>query len=166
MTMASKKTKVFSDTRGQKKFSSDLTKRLAEWIKDGSTLESASALCGVSSRVVRLWLTRGARAADNPELAAKESEQPYIEFHDLMRRAHAGNENFLVKAIRDATEDDWKAASWMLERRYPLVWGTRRPMPVEDDTDASQKGSADPTKIRPRYPIPSFARFTCLILTR
>ena len=39
-----------------------------------------------------------------------------------------------MRQIKDAAQNgDWRAAAWMLERRYPEKWGRRRP--VRKDTE-------------------------------
>ena len=39
-----------------------------------------------------------------------------------------------VQTIRDAFKDDWKAAAWYLERRFPNEFGRRNPSEAEPQT--------------------------------
>jgi hypothetical protein len=44
-------------------------------------------------------------------------------FRDLVDEAECRFESSLVRAIADATDQDWRSAAWLLERRSPRSWG-------------------------------------------
>lgn len=57
------------------------------------------------------------------------------------------DENDLVSIVEGASLTDWRAATWLLARRYPERWGIRRP--VGDETpEPTADGLDDLTRRR------------------
>ena len=77
-------------------------------LRSGMALEVAAQTAGVSSRSVRRWRARGELDVDR-ELAAGEMQ--------------------LAAVVSRSTARSWRAAAWLLERRFPERWATpqRRP---------------------------------------
>ena len=50
-----------------------------------------------------------------------------FEFCEVITRAIAQGEISSVERINNAVADDWRAAAWMLERRYFNRWANTQP---------------------------------------
>lgn len=90
-----------------------LQETLCGAIREGNYIETACAFAGVSRQTVRNWMKRGAR----------QSKGIYRDFLDALKKSHAIAEAENVRVIRAAAKEQWYAAAWMLERRYPKRWG-------------------------------------------
>ena len=92
----------------------ELTERIAQLIKAGNYRETACAASGVSSRQMREWLQKGA-----------EGLEPFASFLEAMDVAEAGAEARHVLTITSASKEDWRAAAWILSRKYHKRWGDK-----------------------------------------
>ena len=85
-------------------------------IANGATRQAAADLAGIGAATVREWIARGeGRDPDRP--ATPELE----DFAAEVRRAEASLEIRCVETI--LASDNWRAAAWLLERRFPDRWG-------------------------------------------
>jgi hypothetical protein len=93
-----------------------------------STSRSDRKFCGVACRVAD---HRRRHAGPSPaELAGLADELPA-----------AVAESTLVAGLRDAARLDWKAAAWLLERRWPQRWApAERTVGTSVDRDAQDCG--------------------------
>jgi len=105
----------------------DLTPELCEKIcgvlRAGNYVETAAAYVGIAKDTFYRWLRRGARATDANDTT--EIEAPYREFHAAVSEAIAASEIRDVALIAKAATEQWTAAAWRLERRYPEKWGRK-----------------------------------------
>lgn len=53
----------------------------------------------------------------------KDKNKP--EFSEALKKANARCEQFHIKNIRDASEKNWQASAWMLERKYKERWSSK-----------------------------------------
>lgn len=83
-------------------------KTVLEALRLGLSYETAAKLAGVSKVTLYNW-------REEHEDFATECEQVIAQC-----------EQRLVEVVDRATLDDYKAAQWMLERRFPRTWGTLR----------------------------------------
>ena len=81
----------------------------------GVPVEVAARSVDVSPRSVRRWLNEGDLRERVAELRAA---------HRVER--DATSEARLVVLILKASEHDWRASAWWLERRWPERWGAER----------------------------------------
>lgn len=98
------------------KFTAETTKKLIEAISVGATYEHACGYAGVHYDTFNEWMKRGAAAKSGPysefSVAIKEAEaKAVIKWSALIDKA--------------ATNGEWQAAAWKLERRYPHIYGKR-----------------------------------------
>jgi transposase len=89
----------------------DLTLMLANGVPVGVAARSVE----VSPRSVRRWLNEGDLRERVAELRAAQRVEP-----DALSEAR------LVVLILRASEHDWRASAWWLERRWPERWGAAR----------------------------------------
>ena len=112
-----------------------------EW---GATMEQAAEAAGIARRTIYNWMDRGENEVTGPFaefLHAKRAAEAIAEARALaiIQRAATGGEP-ITKTRRAPAPDgtiaetitaglslpDWKAAAWLLERRWPARWGLNR----------------------------------------
>jgi hypothetical protein len=92
----------------------DLTLMLAHGVPVGVAARSVD----VSPRSVRRWMQEGDLRERVAEIRAARRVEPDASAARLEAR--------LAVLILRASEHDWRASAWWLERRYPERWGAER----------------------------------------
>lgn len=112
------------------KISNEIKHKIITAIRAGNYIETASAYAGISKSTLYDWLRRGERekqrAEENPRYKIRKSEQPFVDFSDAVEKALAEAEVRDVAIIGKASEEQWQAAAWRLERKFPDRWGRKR----------------------------------------
>ena len=85
---------------------------VARAIALGMTQNDAARAAGVQPRTFESWLEKG--RAGNPA---------YARIVDPIDNARALGQRSLADRIAKASNTDWRAAAWILERRHPEEWG-------------------------------------------
>jgi len=88
---------------------------IVQAVRAGNYLETAASYAGISKDTLYTWLKKG-RAA---------TKGPYREFVEAVDQAIASSEVRDLTLIGKAAEEQWQAAAWRLERRYPDRYGRR-----------------------------------------
>lgn len=111
------------------KLNYEVQEKIIQAIKAGNYIETAAAYAGISKSTLYDWLKRGERekqrVAKNPSYRIRKSEKIYVEFSDAVEKALAEAEMRDVLLIGKAAEEQWQAAAWRLERKFPERWGRR-----------------------------------------
>jgi AcrR family transcriptional regulator len=84
-----------------------LIKKIAAKIEEGLSVADAARACGVGRTTIYRWI--------------KESEDVAEE----IERARSVQQFKLIKVISDAGDTDWRAAAWLLARRFPEEFGKK-----------------------------------------
>lgn len=106
--------------------------------KLGAYRSEAAAAAGISRPSIHNWQRRGedaiAAAQEHVEDGEQvkpedvpEADRPFVEFVYALEEAEATVEVSLVNVIRGHAAKDWKAAAWLLARKFPDRWGVREP---------------------------------------
>ena len=101
------------------------TTRIVELVRAGSFMETAAATCGIHRTTLHRWLEKG----------EAQSAGPYREFYLAVMRAQADSETLGVLIIEKAAQEDWRAAAWLLERRFPRRYGTQVHVTVRQEME-------------------------------
>jgi hypothetical protein len=97
-------------------------------LRSGNYLEVAAALAGVDRTTVYQWLRKG----------RKQPTGIYHDFLALVEEAQAHAECRLVSLVAKAAADQWQAAAWHLERKFPDRWGRKERLDVTVDSAADK----------------------------
>lgn len=112
------------------KLNPTVQQKIISAIRAGNYIETAAAYAGISKNTLYVWLRRGEREkqriAKNPRCKVKKKELPFVEFADAVEKALADAEVRDVAIIAKAAEEQWQAAAWRLERKFPDKWGRRK----------------------------------------
>lgn len=94
-----------------------LQQKIVDAIRMGAYIETAAAYAGIRKSTFYDWLRKGA--------SAKRGK--YREFSDAIEKALAESEMRDLEVIAQASKENWQAAAWRLERKFPDRWGRRKP---------------------------------------
>lgn len=103
-----------------------ITKRIADKVRGGASIKRAAPAVGVRYDTVKVWLHKGrqARELDDAGERVPEELQDYYAFLEAMDRAKAQWAERAERRVYAASQNghgnrgDWKAAAYLLERRY------------------------------------------------
>lgn len=111
------------------KLTPDTQDRIVQALRMGATYELAAQYGGVTYNTFNEWRKRAVAELDRADSARKhtevrESERPYVEFYEAVQKAEADAVvGWLAKIEKAASDGNWQAAAWKLERRYPRDYG-------------------------------------------
>jgi len=97
-------------TRARYKYSEDLAMVICTYLRKGCTIEAACQAANIGRSTYYTWL----------------DEIP--QFKEFVNATESDVEANLLDQI--ANYGDWRAAAWILERRYPQRWGQKRELDV------------------------------------
>jgi len=91
--------------------------RVLDAVSKGMTYRLAAAFAGVSYDTFNRWRRLSMSDDPPPELC---------DFCDALPAAEGQAAYRFASRIDEASERDWRAAAWMLERRHPDDWSSNR----------------------------------------
>jgi transposase len=131
------------------KLTPEIQNRIVVLIRAGNYVETAAASAGIHKSTLYDWLKRGAREkqriTQNPRARISKKEAPFVDFSDAVEKAQAEAESRDVMLIAKAAEEQWQAAAWRLERKFPARWG--RKLDVKQEVQGQVKVSHDRQEI-------------------
>lgn len=92
----------------------ELRERMLQGFRLGNYIRTVCANCGISHETYYGWMRRG-----------RKGEQPYKRFAKDVSEALSIAEMRDLATIQKASVEQWQAAAWRLERRYPKRWGRK-----------------------------------------
>ena len=102
-----------------------LIRKIAGKVRRGASIKRACPACGVRWDTAHKWLTKGRNAElDEAGKPVRAEDRIFVTFLETMERAKAewaeSAERLVYSASQHGTEHrgDWKAAAYLLERRY------------------------------------------------
>jgi len=95
------------------KLTLEVQKAIVDALAAGTYLETAAAAAGIERHTLLAWLKKGAVSASGKQK----------EFSTAVKKALANAEIRFGATIAVASQAQWQAAAWLLERRYPDRWG-------------------------------------------
>jgi hypothetical protein len=115
--------------RGRKlKLNDDLIKKIVSAIEIGTYNKVAARAVGIDESTFYMWLKKG------EEAKAKGINNIYSQFYDAVKEAESrAMIRHLSNIVKASQEGNWQASAWILERRYPELWGRKDRMNVETD---------------------------------
>lgn len=100
------------------KFTESRKRIILDALADGQTYQVAATMAGISNGTLSGWL--------------RDSDK--VEFFDACKAAEAQAEAKLVACVHEHAVSDWKAAKWLLARRYSH-W---RDVPIQEQRVADE----------------------------
>ena len=97
------------------KFTKTTVSKILAGVRRGLPYHLAAAAAGISERTFYAW-----QRGEFPESADEALKQQFLQG---LTRANGEAADRLTRRIHDASVMDWRAAAWILERRYPKDYG-------------------------------------------
>jgi len=101
-------------------------REVAKFVKLGMTMTDASRAAGINPRTLYSWLEK-----------AKLGKPGYAQVEDILEVSRAQGQAVLAQRIAKASESDWRAAGWILERRHPETWGKQMDVNLSGGLDVN-----------------------------
>jgi len=96
------------------KFTAETREKAIQAIQMGATYELAAQYAGISYDSFNNWMNKG----------SIEDDGEYFDFFNAIKEAEGKAAiGWLAKIEKAATNGNWQAAAWKLERRYPKIYG-------------------------------------------
>jgi len=105
------------------KLTNEVVDKMCEAIRAGSFPESAAAFAGISVRTFWRWYERGKKVRCGV----------YKRFVAAIDKAERDGEVALAAMVRKGAPKDWRAAAFLLERRYHERWARREELSVHGE---------------------------------
>lgn len=112
--------------------SAELISAVCRVLERGHTRRAAAAKAGIPDRTLRRWL---ANAAEDSATALE------LELLQAVELAEGVGEYALMEIVRDATDIDFNAAKWLLERRHSADWARKESLTVNTDDKPADLGA-------------------------
>ena len=109
------------------KLNKEVLRRAVNLKKGGANNKDIAAALGISEQTFYVWLN-------------KPSTTLQHEFSEQLKKAEADYKNALLAVIAKAGRDrDWKAAAWLLERKYPAEYARTDRVQAEVNAQSENK---------------------------
>ena len=115
------------------KLTKEVEKRLAYALELGTTYKLAFQYAGICYKTFRNWMKRGENYSLKPGHPPEKDK--YVHFLHHIKKSSAVGAIEMLKIIKKAAPENWQAAAWMLERRFPEDYGRNRIVTGEDEVD-------------------------------
>lgn len=94
---------------------------------------------GVSEAVYYKWMSIGEklqrRIDDGEKVTPTAYEKACVKFVGDVRRAISDGQAALLALVHQGAREDWRAASWILERRHPESFSKRHYQALQENKD-------------------------------
>jgi hypothetical protein len=125
-------TKTNKSPGSPQKINSDLIKKVIGLVLSGCSKQGAANSAGIATGTHNGWLGEAARLS-REVLADPDCQTPLTDWERLvlvyresLQQAALMCEGQLIRSINRSSEDDWRAAAFILARRFPKRWGSHR----------------------------------------
>jgi hypothetical protein len=117
------------------KLTKETTDRLTRALALGAGIEEACIWAKIGRTSFYRWLEIGER------MDSENRDGQHRDFYLTVKRTLAESEIYSLSVIARAQEsgrpDSWRSAAWLLERRYPTKWGSRRFQTTNSDVNTN-----------------------------
>ena len=108
--------------------------KIVELLELGIPPQKVCDRVNIAYSTYREWVKRG--NGENPK--NRSGNKQFADFSAQVNRATAIAEMNLLQSINNATVNDWRAAAWILERRFPENWSNNRRIKEQADKKVEQ----------------------------
>lgn len=121
------------------KLTPELQEKICESLENGNYIETTCLSVGINQSTFYDWLNRG----------EQENNSLYTEFSKAVTRSQAKAEEKLLKLVLDSAPKDWRAAVWILERRFSERWANTQRVNILVEKQLEEITNALQNKLSP-----------------
>jgi len=110
------------------KLTPELQEEVVKRIRAGNYIQVSCEAVGIGVSTYFEWLKKG-----------EEGKKPYTEFTEAIKKAESEAQVNYVATVASHATDQWQAAAWCLERRFPDKWGRRDRLDIKGEITAEKK---------------------------
>ena len=111
-----------------------LQEKIVELLELGIPPQKVCDRVNIAYSTYREWVQRG--NGEDPK--DRPGNEQFADFSAQVNKAIAVGEINLLQSINNATKNDWRAAAWVLERRFPEHWSNNRRIKEQADKKVEQ----------------------------
>jgi hypothetical protein len=115
------------------KLTKELIDEASKWIKLGNYTNTVCRYLGIHESTWYKWMQEGEKARSGIKR----------EFFEAIKRAESEAEIRNVQMIQTAAKENWQAAAWYLERKFPDRWGKKDRMSLDHNGKVDLKIEID-----------------------
>jgi transposase len=108
----------------------DVQKDIVQRLAVGNYIDAACLSVGISPATFYTWMDKGREAEKKPVRRRNAQERLHLEFLEAVENAQGAAEVNALTPIRLAMPEQWQAAAWILERKFPDKWGRREKIEI------------------------------------
>lgn len=105
-------------------------------VRKGNYFVTAARAAGISDYTRMAWLKKAREAAEKGETGDTNKFVKFLQ--DILQAEAEGQEN-LLRVVQRQPRREWKAAAWLLERRWSSLFGPQAHAEVTDSDSNSLK---------------------------
>ena len=111
-----------------------LQEKIVELLELGIPPQKVCDRVNIAYSTYREWVQRG--NGENPK--DRPNNEQFADFSAEVNEAIAIGEINLLQSINNSSKNDWRAAAWILERRFPDRWSNNRRVKEQADKKVEQ----------------------------
>ena len=117
------------------KLTPERAERICKAVADAHTYAYAAAAAGIGERTLYRYMSEGDEALMRFENGEELTEPDALlaQFAMMLSEAQQVAEERLLGRIEKASETQWQAAAWILERRWPRDWSRSAKVRTEEE---------------------------------
>ena len=105
-----------------KKLTKERTERICQALRLGATYAIAAEAGGIVRNTLYVWIRKGEQ---------DRAREPYKTFAKKIREAESSSAVACLHTIQNTAKEDWKAAAWLLSRRFGYKNDATHTLPAE-----------------------------------
>lgn len=113
----------------------EIMENILKVIRAGNYIKTACEYCGIDETTFYRYWNVG---KEEIERGVTEDESVYVKFYKSVKKARAEAEVRNVSTINKASEKNWQASAWWLERSFPERYG-RQTIDINNKHEGSIK---------------------------
>jgi len=104
------------------KYCAEIVDAICDGLVAGLSIKAVCGIVNISEQTYYNWMEK------------------YPDFNEAVNSTRPAFEAQMLEIIKQQAHDDWRAAAWILDRRYPREWGARKELDLNvNKTDGTEQ---------------------------